>query len=59
MTSQWQDGFAESRAPSEVSLIQSDPDPEPEPEPEPEPPQPSPEPLEVKISGEQSICSFI
>lgn len=57
MTSQWQDGFAESRAPSEVSLIQSDPDPEPEPEPEPS--QPSPEPLEVKISGEQSTSSFI
>lgn len=52
MVGHWQDGFAESRPPSEISLNF----PEPEPEPEPEPPQPpTPEPTEVKISKEQSM----
>lgn len=59
MVGQWQDGFQESRPPSEVSLIESDPPEPPEPEPEPEPPQTPPEPTEVKISAEASKSLFV
>uniref|UniRef100_A0A336M5W1 CSON009558 protein n=1 Tax=Culicoides sonorensis TaxID=179676 RepID=A0A336M5W1_CULSO len=56
MVAQFQDGYVESSAPSEVSFVDSDPDPEPPLPPPPPPPPQFQEPMvELKISGERKL----